>query len=130
MSDERRTSTRDRMREALEKLDEVLGQLAQENDRPATLLSNTVNATLYPAALQTAVRRRSDIQSYADLARRNLSPGKIGWSGTTIVQEMSGWLVSIIPAEAGPFMAVITGVRLEICMIPEPSRIRSVRAAR
>jgi CitMHS family citrate-Mg2+:H+ or citrate-Ca2+:H+ symporter len=31
-------------------------------------------------------------------------------NGTTIVQEMSGWLVSIIPAEAGPFMAVITGV--------------------
>ncbi|WP_138443691.1 CitMHS family transporter [Sinomonas susongensis] len=34
--------------------------------------------------------------------------GKIG--GTTIVQEMSSWLVSIIPSEAGPFMAVITGV--------------------
>lgn len=31
-------------------------------------------------------------------------------NGTTIVQEMSSWLVSIIPAEAGPFMAVITGV--------------------
>ncbi|WP_077489725.1 CitMHS family transporter [Sinomonas mesophila] len=31
-------------------------------------------------------------------------------NGTTIVQEMSAWLVSIIPAEAGPFMAVITGV--------------------
>ncbi|WP_138414834.1 CitMHS family transporter [Sinomonas gamaensis] len=34
--------------------------------------------------------------------------GKI--NGTTIVQEMSSWLVSIIPAEAGPFMAVITGI--------------------
>ncbi|NUP73241.1 MAG: citrate:proton symporter, partial [Sinomonas sp.] len=34
--------------------------------------------------------------------------GKI--NGTTIVQEMSNWLVSIIPADAGPFMAVITGV--------------------
>ena len=34
--------------------------------------------------------------------------GKI--NGTTIVQEMSSWLVSIIPADAGPFMAVITGI--------------------
>jgi CitMHS family citrate-Mg2+:H+ or citrate-Ca2+:H+ symporter len=34
--------------------------------------------------------------------------GKI--NGTTVVQEMSSWLVSIIPAEAGPFMAVITGI--------------------
>ncbi|KHL01192.1 CitMHS family transporter [Sinomonas humi] len=34
--------------------------------------------------------------------------GKIG--GTTIVQSMSSWLVSIIPADAGPFMAVITGI--------------------
>lgn len=34
--------------------------------------------------------------------------GKI--NGTTIVQEMSSWLVSIIPSDAGPFMAVITGI--------------------
>jgi CitMHS family citrate-Mg2+:H+ or citrate-Ca2+:H+ symporter len=34
--------------------------------------------------------------------------GKIG--ETTIVTEMSTWLVSVIPADAGPFMAVITGV--------------------
>ncbi|MCH6471029.1 CitMHS family transporter [Sinomonas terrae] len=34
--------------------------------------------------------------------------GKIG--GTTIVQEMSSWLVSIIPGDAGPFMAIITGI--------------------
>ena len=34
--------------------------------------------------------------------------GKIG--ETTIVTEMSNWLVSVIPADAGPFMAVITGI--------------------
>ncbi|GAA2200509.1 CitMHS family transporter [Sinomonas flava] len=34
--------------------------------------------------------------------------GKIG--ETTIVTEMSTWLVSVIPADAGPFMAVITGI--------------------
>jgi TRAP transporter TAXI family solute receptor len=45
-------------------------------------------ATLYPAALQTAVRRRSEINSYADLTGRNISPGKAGWSGTVIVEEV------------------------------------------
>jgi CitMHS family citrate-Mg2+:H+ or citrate-Ca2+:H+ symporter len=31
-------------------------------------------------------------------------------NGTGMVKEMSAWLVHIIPAEMGPFMAVITGV--------------------
>ncbi len=38
-------------------------------------------ATLYPAALQTAVPADSDIASYADLQDRNISPGKARWSG-------------------------------------------------
>ena len=38
-------------------------------------------ATLYPAALQTAVPADSDIGSYADLRDRNISPGKARWSG-------------------------------------------------
>ncbi len=38
-------------------------------------------ATLYPAALQTAVPAASDIRSYADLRTRNISPGKARWSG-------------------------------------------------
>lgn len=38
-------------------------------------------ATLYPAALQTAVPADSDIHSYFDLQDRNISPGKARWSG-------------------------------------------------
>jgi len=38
-------------------------------------------ATLYPAGVQTVVPTDSDIQSYADLKTRNLSPGKVKWSG-------------------------------------------------
>jgi uncharacterized protein len=47
-------------------------------------------ATLYPAALQTAVPRASSIQSYGDLGDKNISPGMAGWSGTGIVQEILG----------------------------------------
>ncbi len=43
-------------------------------------------ATLYPAALQTAVPADSDIRSYADLRTRNLSPGKARWSGFEAVE--------------------------------------------
>jgi hypothetical protein len=38
-------------------------------------------ATLYPAALQTAVPKDSDIQSFADMKDKNLSPGKKTFSG-------------------------------------------------
>ncbi len=43
-------------------------------------------ATLYPAALQTAVPADSDIQSYADLRDRDISPGKARWSGYEAVE--------------------------------------------
>lgn len=45
-------------------------------------------ATLYPAALQTAVPASSDIRTYQDLADRNISPGKPGWSGTRFTQAV------------------------------------------
>jgi len=45
-------------------------------------------ATLYPAALQTAVPRRSNVYSYGDLGDKNISPGMAGWSGTGIVREI------------------------------------------
>ncbi len=38
-------------------------------------------ATLYPAALQTAVPKDSKVMSYADLKDKNISPGKAKWSG-------------------------------------------------
>lgn len=38
-------------------------------------------ATFYPAGLQTVVPAKSDIKTYADLKTRNLSPGKLKWSG-------------------------------------------------
>jgi len=38
-------------------------------------------ATFYPAGLQTVVPTKSDIKSYKDLKNRNLSPGKLKWSG-------------------------------------------------
>jgi uncharacterized protein len=45
-------------------------------------------ATLYPATLQAAVPASSDIDSYADLGSRNLSPGQIGLTSTLIAQEV------------------------------------------
>ena len=47
-------------------------------------------ATLYPAAFQVAVRRNSEIQGYADLHDKNLSPGKAGWSGTVMSEVVLG----------------------------------------
>lgn len=38
-------------------------------------------ATFYPAGLQTVVPKDSDIKSYADLKNKNISPGKLKWSG-------------------------------------------------
>jgi len=45
-------------------------------------------ATLYPAVLQTVVRRRSDVNSYGDLVGKSISPGKVGMSGTVIAEEV------------------------------------------
>src|SRR5690606_25263549 len=45
-------------------------------------------ATLYPAALQTAVPRNSSIRSYGELGDKSISPGMAGWSGTGIVREI------------------------------------------
>jgi uncharacterized protein len=45
-------------------------------------------ATLYPAVFQTVVRRSSNIRSYDDLAARNISPGKAGWTGMTIAEAV------------------------------------------
>lgn len=45
-------------------------------------------ATLYPAALQTAVPADSSIQSYADMKDKNLSPGKAQWSGYAAFQTV------------------------------------------
>jgi TRAP transporter TAXI family solute receptor len=38
-------------------------------------------ATFYPAGLQTVVPAKSDIKSYKDLKTKNISPGKLKWSG-------------------------------------------------
>jgi TRAP transporter TAXI family solute receptor len=38
-------------------------------------------ATFYPAGLQTVVPKDSGIKSYSDLKDKNLSPGKLKWSG-------------------------------------------------
>ncbi|WP_425403763.1 TAXI family TRAP transporter solute-binding subunit [Hwanghaeella sp.] len=43
-------------------------------------------ATLYPAAIQTAVPKDSSIQGYGDLKDKNLSPGKLTWSGYAAAQ--------------------------------------------
>jgi len=48
-------------------------------------------ATLYPAGLQTAVPDKSDIQSYADLKDKNLSPGKAQWSGFAAFKMVAGY---------------------------------------
>lgn len=45
-------------------------------------------ATLYPTVLQTAVRRRSNILSYSDLATKGISPGQLGLTGTVLAEEV------------------------------------------
>ena len=45
-------------------------------------------ATLYTTVLQTAVRRRSNIHSYADLASKGISPGQLGLTGTDLAEEV------------------------------------------
>ena len=45
-------------------------------------------ATLYPGILQTAVPAKSKIQSYADLANKNISPGKVVFSGNITTERL------------------------------------------
>lgn len=47
-------------------------------------------ATFYPAAVQTVVPKDSDIKTYSDLKNKNLSPGKLKWSGYAAAQLVYG----------------------------------------
>lgn len=61
-------------------------------------------ATFYPAGLQTVVPEDSDIQSYADLKDRDLSPGKVKWSGyaaAKMIFEKYGFTVEDVKENGG-----------------------------
>ncbi len=45
---------------------------------------------MYPAGLQTAVPADSSIKSYKELTDKNLSPGKLKWSGYAAAQMIFG----------------------------------------
>ncbi len=45
-------------------------------------------ATLYPSMFQVAVRADSDIQSFADMKDKNISPGKAQWTGTAFAESI------------------------------------------
>ena len=45
-------------------------------------------ATLYGSMFQVAVRADSDIQSFADMASANISPGKAKWTGTAFAESI------------------------------------------
>ena len=45
-------------------------------------------ATLYGSMFQVAVRADSDIQSFADLKDKNISPGKAKWTGTAFAESI------------------------------------------
>ncbi|QIE56795.1 TAXI family TRAP transporter solute-binding subunit [Pikeienuella piscinae] len=45
-------------------------------------------ATLYPSYFQTAVPADSDIQSYADMKDKNISPGQAGFTGTAFAESI------------------------------------------
>lgn len=45
-------------------------------------------ATLYGSMFQVAVRADSDIQSFADMAGANISPGKAKWTGTAFAESI------------------------------------------
>ena len=47
-------------------------------------------ATLYDSMFQVAVRADSDIQSFADMAGANISPGKAKWTGTAFAESVLG----------------------------------------
>lgn len=61
-------------------------------------------ATLYPAAIQTVVAAKSDIKSYTDLKNKNLSPGKLKWSGyaaAKLVYSKFGFSVEDVKKNGG-----------------------------
>jgi hypothetical protein len=45
-------------------------------------------ATLYPSYFQVAVPSDSDIQSFADMKGKNISPGKAKWTGTAFAESI------------------------------------------
>ncbi len=45
-------------------------------------------ATLYGSMFQVAVRADSDIQTFADMAGANISPGKAKWTGTAFAESI------------------------------------------
>ena len=45
-------------------------------------------ATLYGSMFQVAVREDSDIQSFADMKDKNISPGKAKWTGTAFAESV------------------------------------------
>ena len=45
-------------------------------------------ATLYGSMFQVAVRADSDIQSFADMKDKNISPGKAKWTGTAFAESI------------------------------------------
>jgi len=45
-------------------------------------------ATLYPAMFQVAVPQDSEIQSFADMKDKNISPGKAQWTGTAFAESI------------------------------------------
>jgi TRAP transporter TAXI family solute receptor len=47
-------------------------------------------ANLYPGVLQTAVPAKSKIMTYADLKDKNISPGKLTFSGNIAVEKLLG----------------------------------------
>lgn len=61
-------------------------------------------ATFYPAGLQTVVPKDSDIKSYADLKDKNISPGKLKWSGyaaAKLIFQKYGFTVEDVKKNGG-----------------------------
>ena len=61
-------------------------------------------ATFYPAGLQTVVPTKSDIKSYADLKNKNMSPGKLKWSGyaaAKLIFDKYGFTVEDVKKNGG-----------------------------
>ncbi|MGI9383834.1 MAG: TAXI family TRAP transporter solute-binding subunit, partial [Methyloligellaceae bacterium] len=61
-------------------------------------------ATLYPAMFQVAVRKDSPINSFSDMKKANISPGKAKWTGTAFTESVlkaHGFTFSDIKANGG-----------------------------
>jgi TRAP transporter TAXI family solute receptor len=65
---------------------------AYNGNPPFTKKLNKVRylASLYPGVFQTAVTRKSNIRSYADLADKRIVPGKVGFSGEVAGKAVLG----------------------------------------